>query len=135
MIKFTTFYWLKLLKKLVIELTHEVESEITGSLGLSDACPRLYLVPRVLASHTSNPLSAKRKAKDWSGGNSSHVIPSCHHTITCYIDKNINSINESCEETDHSRNNYQPSRGHAATKLAAYFLESSLNAPLEFSAY
>ena len=48
----------------------------TGSLGLSDWCPRLEIVPRVLASHTSKPLSARMNAKDSSGELISHVTAS-----------------------------------------------------------
>jgi hypothetical protein len=46
------------------------------SLGLSDVCVELYLVPRPLASHTSNPLSAKRNPNDSSGELNSHIIAS-----------------------------------------------------------
>lgn len=53
------------------------EGNLTASVGVSDTWPRLYFVPRVLAIHTSNPLSANSNAKDWCGGSSSHVIPSC----------------------------------------------------------
>lgn len=40
------------------------KEKITASSGLRDTWPLLYLVPRVLATHTSKPLSAKTNAKD-----------------------------------------------------------------------
>lgn len=58
----------------------------TGSLGLSDTCPRLESVPLVLASHTSKPLSAKMNPKDSLGELNSHDAASCHtcRRIICH---------------------------------------------------
>lgn len=60
--------------------TNKTEKEekwaITGSSGPSDECPWLNLVPRVFASHTSNPLSAKTNARELSGGSINHVAAS-----------------------------------------------------------
>jgi len=37
---------------------------------------------RVLATQTSNPLSAKRNARDYVEGSNNHVMPSRNHNIT-----------------------------------------------------
>lgn len=60
-------------------------SKLTEELEESVVCLRLDVVPRVFATQTSNPLSAKMYAKQSFGGRNNHVAPSCmHHTYITF---------------------------------------------------